>query len=522
MTFFPDMTCFHSAAGSGDRAGSCDSRCKPGRKSGRKPFWLRSASLAVAGFAAVMSLTNPASARSAHADPAAAIFVDRTEGAPIMAIVSLQSQMVTIYDADGWIMRAPVSSGQRGRETPAGVFAVIEKDPDHHSNLYDDAWMPNMHRITWSGIALHGGPLPGYAASHGCVRLPYSFAEHLFSTTQLGMRVIIAPTDVAPAEITHPALFRSNPASRDAAAARAAEAAEAAGKADQAKRAAAAAARDAARAAMPLHAAERVKSRADARLADAERAVASARSDESRERAETARAKAAADVAAADAQLAAAKADQQAKLDAAEQARQAGVEAEARRKETADAARKAARELEPASVFISRKTQRLYVRQAFQPVLDIPITIQDPDRPIGTHVFTALSRIDGTADLRWSVVSLESGGQHDGAQGGNWRDVEPAPTDPAGAKAALDRIVIPQDVRDRLTGIMSPRSSVIISDEALSPETGKGTEFIVVMSDEPQGGIKFRRHFSPLTVARRDRPDDPPSRAPFFFFPFAR
>jgi lipoprotein-anchoring transpeptidase ErfK/SrfK len=95
-----------------------------------------------------------------------------------MAIVSIESQHVTIYDADGWILRAPVSSGTTGRETPSGVFTVVQKDKDHRSNLYDDAWMPHMLRITWSGIALHGGPLPGYAASHGCVRMPYDFADN--------------------------------------------------------------------------------------------------------------------------------------------------------------------------------------------------------------------------------------------------------------------------------------------------------------------------------------------------------
>ena len=112
-----------------------------------------------------------------------------------MAIVSIKSQQVTFYDADGWILRAPVSTGITGRETPAGVFALLEKDKDHHSSLYDDAWMPNMQRITWNGLALHGGPLPGYAASHGCVRMPYDFAEELFDKTRIGMRVIISPND---------------------------------------------------------------------------------------------------------------------------------------------------------------------------------------------------------------------------------------------------------------------------------------------------------------------------------------
>ena len=81
-------------------------------------------------------------------------------------------------------LRAPVSSGQKGRETPAGIFSVLSKNAEHYSNLYDDAFMPHMQRLTWSGIALHGGPLPGYPASHGCIRLPYSFAERLFGTTR--------------------------------------------------------------------------------------------------------------------------------------------------------------------------------------------------------------------------------------------------------------------------------------------------------------------------------------------------
>jgi hypothetical protein len=441
-----------------------------------------------------------------------------------MAIVSLRSQGITVYDADGWIMRAPVSSGQGGRETPAGIFSVIEKDPDHHSNLYDDAWMPNMHRITWSGIALHGGPLPGYPASHGCVRLPYDFASRLFGASKLGMRVIVAPGDAAPVEIAHPALFPSKPGAADAAAARAAEAAEAARKADQAKREAATASREAAQAAAPVRVAEKLEHSAGKRLAADERAVAAAaaHADEAKQQqAEDARAQAAADLAEADAKLNAAKAGQQSKLDAAAAARQASADAEARRTGAAEAARKAARELEPASVFISRKTQRLYVRQAFQPILESPVTIQDPDRPIGTHVFTAMKRIDGAADLRWNVVSLENGraeGLLAERRGGIRSDAQPAPARPDGAKAALDRIAIPPDVAERIAGMISPRSSVIVSDEPLSQETGKGTEFVVVMSGEPQGGISFRRHGSQAPRREHTRRGFQEG-SPFYWFP---
>ena len=204
-----------------------------------------------------------------------------------MAIVSIKSQQVTIYDADGWILRAPVSTGITGRETPAGVFSVVEKDKDHHSSLYDDAWMPNMQRITWSGIALHGGPLPGYAASHGCMRMPYDFAENLFDKTRIGMRVIIAPNDVEPVEFSHPALFVPNAEALAAAPARAEtlarEAADAAKMADEAKSAAAAAAREAASLTASLRKLELLKTRADAELVFAEKVLAAAKTDQAKD-----------------------------------------------------------------------------------------------------------------------------------------------------------------------------------------------------------------------------------------------
>src|SRR5690349_18782635 len=232
--------------------------------------------------AALIALPAPASAASRssrHAEHQEAT-APREGGPPIMAIVSLKSQQVTVYDADGWIMRAPVSSGQRGRETPAGVFSVIQKDADHHSNLYDDAFMPHMQRITWSGIALHGGPLPGHAASHGCVRMPYGFAERIFGETKLGMRVIIAPHDVAPVDISNPTLFQPKPDAVTHAAALAADAEAATKKADEAKTAAAAANRDAARVGAPLRKLEALKARADAELAAADKAAGAAKTDQ--------------------------------------------------------------------------------------------------------------------------------------------------------------------------------------------------------------------------------------------------
>ncbi|HEX7789381.1 MAG TPA: L,D-transpeptidase family protein, partial [Afipia sp.] len=169
--------------------------------------WGLSAVIMFAAIAVLMVPTADAAAKKTRrAQQPAETAAQREVGEPLMAIVSIKSQQVTLYDAEGWILRAPVSTGVKERETPAGVFAIVEKDKDHRSTMYDDAWMPNMQRITWNGLALHGGPLPGYAASHGCVRMPYGFAEKLFDKTRIGMRVIVSPDDAAPIDFSHPTL----------------------------------------------------------------------------------------------------------------------------------------------------------------------------------------------------------------------------------------------------------------------------------------------------------------------------
>ena len=171
---------------------------------------------AASGLAALLvsAVADPAAARSNRACVSPKrddSVLSRPAGAPLMAIVSLGEQRVTIYDAEGRILRAPVSTGQTGYETPAGIYSVIQKEAEHYSNLYDDASMPFMQRITWSGIALHAGALPGHPASHGCIRMPHGFAERLFDLTAMGMRVIVVPDDVTPADIVHPALFKPRP-----------------------------------------------------------------------------------------------------------------------------------------------------------------------------------------------------------------------------------------------------------------------------------------------------------------------
>ncbi len=462
--------------------------------------------------AALTALTAAAAARQARPAPVAEATAPREAGEPIMAIVSLKGQKVTFYDAEGWILRAPVSTGIKGRETPAGVFAVIEKDKDHHSTMYDDAWMPNMQRITWNGIALHGGPLPGYAASHGCVRMPYDFAEKLFDETWIGMRVIISPNDVAPVEFSHPALLVPNkealaaaPARADALAGEATEAAEAA---DEAKKAAATAAHAAASATASLRKLEALKRRADAELTFADRRLAAAKTDQAKAQAGEAQQKAAAKAADAGTQLDTAKAEAKSKSDAAAAAKDGAKAAAAKKAETAKAASDAKLLLEPVSIYISRATQKLYVRrnthrpapdgggEVFDSSIEVPVTIRDPDKPIGTHIFTAVART--TTGLRWTAVTIDSADD---------------------AKDALDRITIPQDVLDRIAPTAVPRSSIIISDEPLSSETNYRTEFVAVLSNQPQGGFITRK---PTPVDDGDRIASDGDDDGGFFSPFQR
>src|SRR5262245_16004047 len=392
-------------------------------------------------------------ARPAQATEATA---PRQAGEAIMAIVSIKSQKVTIYDADGWILSAPVSTGTKGRETPAGVFAVVEKNKDHRSNMYDDAWMPNMLRITWNGIALHGGPLPGYPASHGCVRMPFGFAEKLFDRIRMNTRIIISPNDAEPVEFSHPSLFVPNPEALAAARARAdklaREADEAAKMSKQAKKAAAKTA--------TLRNLDQANTRAQAEARAAEKRLAAAKTDQAKARAEDQQQKAAARAAELRAQL-----------------------------DTAKAAREAKLALVPVSIFISLATQKLYVRRNTQErlpdagelfdAIEVPVTISNPGQPIGTHVITAVASTGG--GLRWTAVTVDGAGD---------------------AKSALDRITIPQEVIDRFAPTALPRSSIIISDEPPHRETNYRTEFVVALHNQPQGGLITRPRTQPESVVR--------------------
>jgi len=464
------------------------------------PRWNFPAVAALGAAVALTSLTAEVLAKQERPAQTKAETAPRNAGEPIMAIVSIKSQQVTFYDADGWVFRAPVSTGVEGRETPAGIFAVVEKDRDHRSSMYDDAWMPHMQRITWNGVALHGGPLPGYAASHGCIRMPFGFAEKLFDKTRIGMRVIISPHDASPVEFSHPKLLMPKAEAIAVAPARietlARDAAEAVKSAEAAKKTATTAAREATPLAASLRRLESAKARADAEVALLDKRLATAKTDEAQARAKEQKQKADAKAAELAKQVDAAKTATKSKLDAAATAKDAAKAAETAKADTAKAANDAKLALEPVSIYISRATQKLYVRrnthkrwpdggEVFDFSIEVPVTIRDPDKRIGTHVFTAMARSD--VGLRWTAVTIDSADD---------------------AKNALDRIVFPKDILDRIAPTTMPRSSIIVSDEPLSKETNYRTEFVAVLSNQPQGGFITRRPTTDLIASDSFRRDD--------------
>jgi hypothetical protein len=284
------------------------------------------------------------------------------------------------------------------------------------------------------------------------------------------------------------------------------EAEEAARMADEAKTAAATAAREATSLAASLRKLERTKIRADGELKLADKKVAAAnadqtktdqaRADQARAQAEDQKQSAATKAAEAGTQFDTAKADVTSKLAAAASAKDAAKAATTKKAAATKAASEAKLALEPVSVYISRATQKLYVRrnthkpwadggEVFDASIEAPVTIRDPDRPIGTHVFTAVAR--NGAGLRWTAVTIDDGDD---------------------AKDALDRITIPQDVLDRIAPTAVPRSSIIVSDEPLSSETNYRTEFVAVLNNQPQGGFVTREPTADVSDASGNDGDD--------------
>lgn len=184
----------------------------PARSTSSKPS-PRASCLAVARLAALSALMLPL---LLPVPEAAAQSKRKAETGPLVINVSLRRQRLNVYDATRRIATSPVSSGRRGRSTPTGVFSIVQKRRHHISNIYNVS-MPNMQRITWSGIALHAGVLPGYPASSGCIRLPRGFSRELFRMTKMGTRVIVTRDPVEPVAFAHERLFSAYPSDQEVA-----------------------------------------------------------------------------------------------------------------------------------------------------------------------------------------------------------------------------------------------------------------------------------------------------------------
>jgi lipoprotein-anchoring transpeptidase ErfK/SrfK len=418
---------------------------------------------------------------------------------PVVIAISIENQHLKLYDQNGLFAESPVSTGMRGHSTPMGVFSVIQKNKYHRSNIYSGAPMPYMQRLTWSGIAMHAGALPGYPASHGCIRMPMNFAMRMWGWTRMGARVIVTPGEVSPSDISHSLLIARKPDTKPVAAASTPDKqASTTLKSDRSS------ILDATAHEKPRLRLTSMSDRDEPiRTADASGAIPQ-KSD-----ADTVVAQA------WDAGRDGSPAPEIAKEPAKEPIREAPKDASA--ETSKDDAKKdgapkidkdQARPTDPVSpanatppredlaefigpvkprtghlaAFVSAKENKIYVRQNFEPWFEAPVTIAASDRPLGTHVFTVRADKADADTLRWTVVSLPAPVRA-ADETPRRRRGEPAAASttapPSPATEALDRLTIPENAMRRIASALAPGGSITVSDRGLGDETGRGTDFIV-------------------------------------------
>ncbi len=478
---------------------------------------------------------------------------------PLIISISIAEQKLRIYDANGFFAETPVSTGMPGHPTPMGVFSVIQKQKFHRSNIYSGAPMPYMQRITWSGVAMHAGVLPGRPASHGCIRMPMAFATKMWKWTKMGARVVITPGEIAPTSFSHRLLATLKIPPQPVAADEPKPDAPPAAKVDKAADAEAKAKSVIAETSVALRSTlghdDRAKPTPDeaqpsapsqtrtanasdalpitnpsATISDAapvggsapqaaEPAVSDKADDPSNTKASPTQIKRAepgsGELVTAEATKIEAKADElkaePPKADAPKSSEKPNEGAKAAATPAAltepkkdqtrpiDAVKAAAPKADllvaskrsgQIAVFVSRKDSKLYVRQNFVPLFDVPVTIAASDRPLGTHIFTAqVDKVDANL-LHWSVVTLPAPTRYGGRRDENGRgsrrqkiagagpiEVKPLPDSPV---EALDRLNLPAAIMARITEALSTGGSIIVSDQSIAAsETGEGTDFMV-------------------------------------------
>jgi hypothetical protein len=482
------------------------------------------------GAAVALALTVPAAvgAQPRPTGVAAAKTKSKVEvpAGPLLAVVSLSKQRIVVYGSTGLLTQSPVSTGMAGHRTPPGVFSILQRSRFHRSNIYDNAPMPFMQRLTWSGVALHGGVVPGYPASHGCIRLPQPFAPELWGMTRLGTRVVVTPDDATAAPIEHARLPapRLTPVSSDDGtgepAGKGPELASAAGgtvtdagppsprvrlldplervramkrlivknaaatakAAKLAVETAAAEAAEARRATEGLRTAEQALATARRRHDAAVKAAEAASAASAAERAGETLATAAAGLAAAERTAEEARLIEAVLSDRSAAAAAAVIETENLRREAAAALKASARAEAPISIFVSRKAGKVYIRQAWVPIHAAPVTFTDGGPALGTHVYLAMGPAADGETMNWLSVSLPPSAPRPSRQRGKG----PAQDAPASgvphetAAGVLARFELPEATRRFIEDRLWTGASLIVSDNGISHETGLYSDFIVL------------------------------------------
>ncbi|WP_417671906.1 L,D-transpeptidase [Roseibium sp.] len=362
---------------------------------------------------------------------------------PLQMLVSLEEQKISVFRGTELLSTSPISSGKRGNSTPTGVFSILEKRRRHFSNLYNNAPMPFMQRLTWSGIALHQGKLPGYPASHGCIRLPREFAKNLFGMTDRGMHVVVTRDAVTPERILHDVLPQPKAHTTEVASLSVRTIAN-----DPALRGS-------------LTSGEVVTGSIDRDvnlMAEKNphfdlplRMIVTPKKPENQLRT-IQRLLNKMGFAAGPVDGVVGR-----KTRAAISLFQEGMDLPVTGKVTDGLVR----EIYVAAGYEKPQNATLRIRRKFRDIYEAPVTLKGGNDPIGTHVFTALAFEEGAGKVEWMAVAAE--GNEDGTP-----------------RQALDRLNISDKVRADLNKMLTPGSSLIITDRSFTRNTGLGTDFVVV------------------------------------------
>jgi peptidoglycan hydrolase-like protein with peptidoglycan-binding domain len=408
-----------------------------------------------------------------------------TDQQPLMLVVSLRDQRLDVYRGASLLASAKVSSGKPGYDTRTGVFSILEKKRFHHSNLYSNAPMPWMQRLTRSGTALHAGVIPGYPASHGCIRLPFSFAPKLFEMTAVGGNVVIADDRIAPSPIEHPLLFQ--PAASRVVLPAPAQAPNAVGLAQNGSGVASiidsAYAGDAmlmarVHAVDPIGEVDPEAGAAKATANSSDRANVEPLRILVTRQTERDRIIAVQNMLASMGYL-----ERQrftGKLGAATSAAIKAFQKANGLRETGGFTDEIAKLVYAAAGITEPPAGHIFVRQDFQRVFDAPVEILDAGKPLGTHALIAAK--GDAAELQWFALSVDG---DDSA-------------------AVLDRIVMPPKIREAIERRLGPGAALIISeiavDSAILPE---GDDFLVLAKSAPSAVAAVAAKAKPVVSANK-------------------